>query len=233
MCNRTLTILPILAVLIFAPTCWAEESREALIKELRNGSLKARLVAIGKVEQMKELPPEFLPVLVELIQYKFDSSSEGAAAFSFVLKHKATLMLANAGEAALPALRQLMKNDDARWKAVEVLQRMGVRALPALPELIDALGDKNGSVRYFAAKAIMQFGPAGKAAVPALIQHINDPHDSAREFSIQALGEIGAAAEPALPALAKVAKHEWSLTQSYAEGAIKQIKEAVAKEPKK
>lgn len=205
----------------------ANDSTDPIFRDLRADSMETRWAAIQKVDKLENVPTNYIPILLELIQLRMDSSTEKNAVVSFGIIHTSTLLLAKAGEPAVPALRELMKKDDTRWNAVEILQRMGDPALSALPELISALDDKNEHVRYFAAKAIMQLGARAADAVPALVKHVDDPHDSARDYSIQAIGKIGTTAESALPALVKATTHQSFLTRKYARDAIEQINKAI------
>ena len=54
------------------------------------------------------------------------------------------------------------------------LAHMGPKAAPAVPALIEALGDPASSVRYPVTVALREIGPAAKAAVPALKKVMKD-----------------------------------------------------------
>ena len=54
------------------------------------------------------------------------------------------------------------------------LAHMGPKAAPAVPALIEALGDPAASVRYPVTVALREIGPAAKAAVPALKKVMKD-----------------------------------------------------------
>ena len=67
---------------------------------------------------------------------------------------------------------------------------------PAVPSLIEALGDEDWDVRREAAWALGEIGDA--RAVPSLIEALRDEDWRVREAAVEALEGIGA---PALPEL--------------------------------
>jgi len=221
--------LVILVVCLFpSPAAAEESSTDSIIEKLKSSEYSEQISAIAQIEEMDEVPSDYIEPLFALVKRPLDKSSEKTAALTFAINHKATLLLSRTGDGSISDLREMMKVDGLRWKTVEILQRMGKEALPALPELTQALKDENKHVRYFAAKSIMQFEEDGAEAVPSLIPLIDDDHDSAREFAIKALGKIGAASAPALPALRKALRHEEFLTKAYAEDSIELIEKAIS-----
>jgi HEAT repeat protein len=219
----------VLAMCLLPSLVVAEDpSSSSIVDRLKSSEYSEQLSAIAQIEKMDEIPREYIEPLLALVKEPLDKSSDKTAALTFAINHKATLLLSRTGDSSIDVLREMMKVEELRWKTVEILQRMGKEALPALPELIDALQDDNKHVRYFAAKSIMQFGKDGAAAVPSLILLVDDDHDSAREFAIKALGKIGAASAPALPALRKALKHDKFLTKAHAEDSIESIEMAIS-----
>jgi HEAT repeat protein len=71
------------------------------------------------------------------------------------------------------------------------LAHMGPAAAPAVPALIDALGDPDAAVRYAVTVALREIGPAAKAAVPALKKvmddDINDEVSSSARRALRAI----------------------------------------------
>jgi hypothetical protein len=86
--------------------------------------------------------------------------------------------------------------------AASALARIGERARPAVPMLIDLLNSGNQAKREAAALALGGIGPAGSAATASLIQALDD--EGVRFRAAIALGRIGPAAEAAVPALTGV-----------------------------
>jgi HEAT repeat protein len=71
------------------------------------------------------------------------------------------------------------------------LAHMGPAAAPAVPALIEALGDPAASVRYPVTIALREIGPAAKAAVPALKKVVDDDiNDEVAASAKQALRHI-------------------------------------------
>jgi HEAT repeat protein len=108
---------------------------------------------------------------------------------------------------AVEALVPLLKTGD-RVAAVEALARFGPRASPAVPALIQVLGDADEDARWNAADALGQIGPEARAAVPRLIAVLKDESAEVREHSAESLGQIGAEPESVIPALVMTLKDE-------------------------
>jgi HEAT repeat protein len=135
-------------------------------------------------------------------------------------------------EAAIPALQELLKDDEAevRGTAAGALGRLGAKAaIPRLTELLDdkahyfkgesfldteplELGGRPYEsvtrirVRAIAAEALGRIGPEAKGAVPALTKLLDDKVKEVRLASASALGNMGPAALPATTALKKIAE---------------------------
>jgi len=67
-----------------------------------------------------------------------------------------------------------------------------------VPELIQALKNKNSNVRINSAKALETIEPKAKAKAPALIQLLEDQNNSVRLNAAYALAEIGPEAKEAI-----------------------------------
>ena len=107
----------------------------------------------------------------------------------------AALRLAGLGEAALPALEELLRSADAdqRWWA---LRTIGQFAAPPVELLLRGLEDGSADVRAAAALALAAH-PAGQAA-PALAAAIRDEDNLVGMLAVNALVAIG---KPAVPVL--------------------------------
>jgi HEAT repeats len=88
--------------------------------------------------------------------------------------------------------RQELKCKDAtgRMRAAAVMNVLGQRARPAMPDLIECLGDSNYVVRYEAALALGRLGPFAEPAVPALTKLLSDRNHRVREAAAKALEQI-------------------------------------------
>jgi len=82
------------------------------------------------------------------------------------------------------------KDATGRMRAAAVMNVLGQRARPAMPDLIECLADSNYVVRYEAALALGRLGPFAEPAVPALTKLLNDRNARVREAAATALGQI-------------------------------------------
>ena len=125
---------------------------------------------------------------------------------------RARLELITRGEAAVPALVEMLRGGDAREQmlAATTLWGMGPRAATAVPDLDAVLGAPDPELRLTAAMAFESMGPAASAAVPGLVKALSDPDRRVRQAAVKALGSIGPAARAALPALtARLKRGSW------------------------
>ena len=85
-----------------------------------------------------------------------------------------------------------LKNKDAtgRMRAAAVMNILGQRARPAMPDLIECLADSDYVVRYEAALALGRIGPFAEPAVPALTKLLNDRVRHVRQAAATALEQI-------------------------------------------
>lgn len=89
-----------------------------------------------------------------------------------------------------------------RERAVVALYEFGE---PAVPLLIDAIGDQDFNTRTMAIFCLGRLGPRAKDAVPALINTLQDRHWIVRKYAAGALGLFEGEAKAAVPALARAA----------------------------
>jgi HEAT repeat protein len=107
------------------------------------------------------------------------------------------------GPAAVPALVQLLKDDDPgnRRTAIRLLGHVGPDAKNAVPALAPILKDSDWQLRSAAAIALGEIGPDAAPAVVALRESLTDTDGDVRVCAIEALGRIGTAAAPAIAGL--------------------------------
>jgi HEAT repeat protein len=182
-------------------------------------------------EALKEGGPSALPVLAEVLQ-KDDraearwraadllgqigpearESSSAMAALVAALRDRdsyvravAAAALASIGPAgpdALPPLCDMLSGGE-RVPALRALARYGDEAAPAIPRVIELLGDDDSEVRWNAARTLGKIGPTAREAVPALVATLKDDDALVREHAAEALGDIGPDAKNAvLPLMA-------------------------------
>jgi HEAT repeat protein len=80
---------------------------------------------------------------------------------------------------------------DERLAAADALTKMGPDAKPAMPSLIEALGDKNLYVRRSAAVALGSIGKNAALAIPFLIEALQDNEPTVQVFAAAGLCGIG------------------------------------------
>jgi HEAT repeat protein len=137
---------------------------------------------------------------------------------------KASLALIGAGEAAGPALAEMLQSDNPahRLTAASTLFGLGARGKAAVPALAGALSDPDREMRIAAAMALESIGPDAAEAVPALIQALKDKEGMVRQRVAIALGSIGPAAQSAIPALVEAGK--WDPVRPAVDEAIAKIR---------
>jgi HEAT repeat protein len=121
----------------------------------------------------------------------------------------------------LPALLEGMRDDypEVRIFALTDLPRLGHRATPAIPRLLELLAsDPDLGVREFAASALGQLGPLTPEVVPALVAAL-EPDSGAVLGANEALQAIGPPPDAAEP-LQQLLEHE---RQDYRAAAAKTL----------
>lgn len=137
---------------------------------------------------------------------------------------EAALGLSPLGDAALPALQNLLADTDPdrRWWAARALAVVATTAAREL--LIDTLDDPNPHVRACAALGLGELG--AEEAVEGLVQCMAGPSAFVSRVAADSLAHIG---QPAVPALITALQSEAVLTRIGAARALRiiQPKEAV------
>jgi len=125
---------------------------------------------------------------------------------------------ARIGPRSVQALREALRSGQKKTR-VDALQSLGViardeqaavqeMAKPAVPDLIDALRDKDDDVRIWAAITLGQIGPDAVSAVEPLVALLRDEqHPQVISCAVRSLGEIGPGAKAALPVLAAMVQN--------------------------
>src|SRR5688572_4042747 len=106
---------------------------------------------------------------------------------------------------AVPVIAALLRarEENTSSAAATALGDMKAVALPALPDLIQALETHaQNKTREYAAQAIGEIGPKASSAVPALMKAgRNDKWPAVRKAAVSALGEMREGAREAIPML--------------------------------
>ena len=116
---------------------------------------------------------------------------------------EAALALGQLGEAALPALRELLSSSDidCRWWVTRALGEIDSALAIAL--LIDRCSDPDRDVRACAIYALGTFGEKSADAIPILLRCLADSSVYIGGLAADALARIGSAATPDLIDLLK------------------------------
>jgi HEAT repeat protein len=85
---------------------------------------------------------------------------------------------------------------------------------PAVPKLVQLLGNSDPIVRQRATEALGSIGPEASEAAPLLVALMDDPNDRVRMEAAYAIGSIGSAAPEAVRVLgaALTDPYEWTRT---------------------
>jgi HEAT repeat protein len=124
---------------------------------------------------------------------------------------EAALALSFMGSAAVPTLRDAVKDDEAvvRREALRSLGKLRERASIdpqiVVPLLLDALGDPDASVRNVAVTYLGIVRDSPDKEVAGLIKALGDIEPEVRQAAAVALAAYGTQAESAVPALRKAA----------------------------
>lgn len=103
------------------------------------------------------------------------------------------------------AVIELLKSDEAvvRYRAANLVARIGPKAAAAVPRLGELLDDENKQVQVAAINALAAVGPAAKEVVLELGKKVEGDDTAVARAAAVALRALGPAAAPAVPALAK------------------------------
>ncbi len=115
------------------------------------------------------------------------------------VRHGAAYRLAQLGEAAAGDVRAMLWAGREEWGGVgETARAVGGIGAPAVPGLIEALGDEHAWLRADAAYALGVVEEGIDPAIPALARALDDPSEDVRQWSAWALGHHGPAAAGAV-----------------------------------
>jgi HEAT repeat protein len=123
---------------------------------------------------------------------------------------------------SLPMLRRLLDRPDQDLQEVtfEVIRRIGP---PAIPLLVNLLGDDWETVRRFAADALIDLAPHTESIQPALRRALRDEDSLVAGDAARALGALGDRASPSVGALVKTLSHHDPYVRIYAAEALASI----------
>ena len=187
----------------------------ALVSALKTEDFTLQWAAANQLQQLGPAASDAIPVLVEMLSDALPRNRKaaaealgkiGPAASQAVpalieatkdaennVRFEAVTALGGIGEdPALAALVEILHHNEAymRYKAAEALQKLGPKAVLAVPELIEAFSDPENQVRDAAIMAVGAIGPEAKAAIPILIDLLAVEDPSAHAYAEAALKNI-------------------------------------------
>jgi outer membrane protein assembly factor BamB len=123
---------------------------------------------------------------------------------------------------SLPLLRRFLisRNDDLHLETFEIIRRIGP---PAIPLLVELLGDQRVSIRRNAVDALIDLAPNTEQIQPALRRALRDQDSLVARDAARALGALGKRASPSVRALVKALSHEEPHVRIYAAEALASI----------
>jgi outer membrane protein assembly factor BamB/HEAT repeat protein len=130
--------------------------------------------------------------------------------------------LAKGGLGSVPLLRRLLSREDEDLKgaAFEVIRRIGP---PAIPMLVELLGDTDVLNRRNAIDTLIDFAPHTETIQPALRRALRDEDEVVAGDAARALGALGSRASPSVAALVGTLSHRDEYTRVYAAEALASI----------
>ena len=131
---------------------------------------------------------------------------------------EAALALVSLGDAALPAVRELLDDSDSdrRWWAARALAAVGTSKAREL--LVRTLEDADANVRACAAQGLGEL--RAEEAVAGLVRSMADPSPLVSRIAADSLGRIGT---PAVPALIEALQRGATATRAGAARALSVI----------
>jgi hypothetical protein len=166
----------------------------------------------------RTLGPEAYSSIPELIRLMTNSTGRTAPF------HVASA-LAGMGKSALPSLIPILTNSPpaARHMAFYAVSHMGTNALPAMPILLQCLGDKQENVVAGAIAALGELRLQPDLVVPALTNFLVGSRKWPRVNAVFALEKFGPPARPAVPHLLALLTDSDPLVRTMSTNALHEI----------
>jgi HEAT repeat protein len=126
--------------------------------------------------------------------------------YAFEEEVAATLNLGGDAEKVLTQITDSLRSDNevVRLRTARVLARLGRKAAPAVPKLVELLNDKFTQIQIAALEALAAIGPtAAKDCVTEVAKKVEGMDIGVAREATKTLKAFGPAAAPGVPALAK------------------------------
>ncbi len=169
---------------------WRITSAITKLKD-EDAPVEERIKAAARLGAMGPATKEVIPALIWAVQQE---RSPERSLTSGSLAGQAAHELARIGPPAIPAMIELLEDEDARrryWgsrreevtsripELFSVLSRVG---RPAVPGLIKLLKDEDRRVRGIAADTLERMGPLAEEAIPALMEAANNEEERQHRY---------------------------------------------------
>jgi HEAT repeat protein len=168
------------------------QTASIILEALKSERKDAIAMATQALAELEEVPDDVRDALVDAVDHSDPQVVE-----------QVIQAMAAAGENVLPRVERALGRKNIRGYAVRVMQRLGEKAAPAVPELVEILKteDVEPEFREEAHFALGAIGPKAAPAVPVLIEALSHKVPEVRYSACYALGQIGPPASAATPAL--------------------------------
>lgn len=155
---------------------------------------------------LNEMGPEAIPALIAALHTRRspvrDSFHAAAARVNLAaprsydapnVRATSAYLLGQLREAGRPAVPDLVQclGDEDPMVRYRSIRALSKIGMVAAPDLAEALRDREPVVRYGAAKALGGMGNEARYSAGALMNALNDPQANVREAAFQALAQIG------------------------------------------
>lgn len=197
----------------------AQPAAPDLVRSIADPEPAVRRKAVEALGRIRPDPDVALPAFIRLME----DADPG-------VRLRAIDALAEHGEAAVPALVELLETDRAAYWACLVLNAIGPEAEGAVPALAERVSDPRPEVRREAILALAEIGEAAAPVVDAIAAALDNETDRiAATYALGRLGRIPPAAESQIrenshssdPLLRTVST--WTLARIYPEDERLQI----------
>jgi RNA polymerase sigma factor (sigma-70 family) len=171
------------------------DAESVLIQELKKGKSNGRLFALTALQLFGEKAKSAVPAVVERLKDEDREVRDQAASI---------LPRIDPEGASGPALGEaLVKDPELGPKAAWALSQFGAKAKPALPQLVQAVRDReDGSdTRFHALNALHAIKPDARTVLPALTAALKDENFRVRHQTLEYLGQLGPDAKDAVEPL--------------------------------
>lgn len=146
-------------------------------------------IRLAAAEGLQELPLDAVTLGPKLIELLSDADP--------VVAYNLAETFASLGEPAAQRAGNALSNEKLRDLAVQVLERLGPKAKPAVPQIVAELAKAEGDYRQQLQSIVRQIGPDAAAATAQLVQSLDSDDEAIRIGALLAIGNIGPAAAAA------------------------------------